>query len=145
MNKYNDRWVDAGAVRSLKLIASPRCQQILQEVRSKNEGRSISAANAIQYIRSNPPPLFDQNLVDLGKRLALVIQIGNWTGNKPPDYNESGDKACIDCEFIAGRDLLIHTATFHKVGELWIVRGVRETMQALLAKSSEPGVNKEQQ
>ena len=145
LNEYNDRWVDAGAVRSLKLIASPRCLQILQEVRSKNEGRAISAANAIQYIRSNPPPLSDQNLVDLGKRLALVIQIGNWTGNKPPGYNESGDKACIDCEFIAGRDLLVHTATFHKVGELWIFRGVRETMQALLAKSSEPGVNKKQQ
>ena len=40
------------------------------------------------------------------------------------------NKALIPCEFIAGRDLLIHTATFHKVDGRWKLRGVRETMQA---------------
>ena len=65
--------------------------------------------------------------------MAQAIKIGDWQENKKPRFNDNGDKALIDCEFIAGRDLLIHTATFHKVGDVWKLRGVRETMQALLA------------
>jgi hypothetical protein len=139
LTEYDDLWVDAGAIQTLKLIASPRCLKILDEVRSGNEDRANLVTNAIQYIRSNPAPLSDQNLIALGKRVAQVIRIGKWTGNKPPAYNESGDKAWIDCEFIAGRDRLVHTATFHKVGELWRFRGVRETMQALLANPPDQG------
>jgi hypothetical protein len=33
LNEYSDRWVDAGAIQTLKLIASPRSLQILEEAR----------------------------------------------------------------------------------------------------------------
>jgi hypothetical protein len=42
--------------------------------------------------------------------------------------------ALINCEFIAGSDLLVHTATFQNMNGIWKLRGVRETMQALLAR-----------
>jgi hypothetical protein len=84
-------------------------------------------------VRSTPAPLSDPSLTNLAERVAKVIRIGSWKGNKPPTFNSKGDKALVQCEFRADRDVLIHTATFHKVNEIWILRGVRETMQALLA------------
>ena len=73
-------------------------------------------------------------MVAAGKKVAQAIKIGQWQGNEPPQFNEKKDKALVACEFIAGRDLLIHTATFHMVDGRWRLRGVRETMQALLAR-----------
>jgi len=81
--------------------------------------------------------LSDEDIVVAGRKVAQVIKIGKWQGNKPPQYNEKKDKALVACEFIAGRDLLVHTATFHKVDGKWRLRGVRETMQALLAREPE--------
>jgi hypothetical protein len=137
MNKYDDLWVDAGAIRTLKLIASPRSKQVLKEVGAKNKDRADSVERAIKYIESEPASLADEDLVIAGKRVAQAVKIGKWQGNNPPQFNEKKDKALVACSFIAGRDLLIHTATFHKVDGSWRLRGVRETMQALLAREPE--------
>jgi len=134
LNELDDLWVDAGAIQSLKLIASAQSRNILADVKTKNEYRAEYAGKAIAYIDSNPPPLSDADLEAAGKKVAEAVRIGNWEGNKEPRYNLKGDKALVDCEFIAGRDLLIYTATFHKVNGIWRLRGVRETMQALLAR-----------
>lgn len=79
----------------------------------------------------------DEDIVVAGRRVAQAIKIGKWQGNKPPQYNEAKDKALVACEFISERDLLFHTATFHKVNGKWRLRGVRETMQVLLAREPE--------
>jgi hypothetical protein len=81
-----------------------------------------------------PPTLAGSRAWKVGRR---SINSGKWQGNKPPRYNENKDKALVACEFIAGRDLLVHTATFHKVDGKWRLRSVRETMQALLARAPE--------
>jgi hypothetical protein len=137
MNEYDDRWVDAGAIQILKLIASPRSKQLLKEVGENNKDRADSVEVAVKYIESTPASLSDEDVVVAGKRVAQAIRIGKWQGNKAPQFNEKKDKALVACEFIAGRDLLIHTATFHKVDGIWRLRGVRETMQALLARAPE--------
>jgi hypothetical protein len=134
MNDYDDLWVDAGAIRTLKLIASPKSKQVLKEIGEKNKDRADSVEAAIKYIESAPAPLLDEDVVAAGKKVAQAIKIGKWQGNEPPQFNEKKDKALVACEFIAGRDLLIHTATFHMVDGRWRLRGVRETMQALLAR-----------
>ena len=141
INDYDDLWVDAGAIGTLKLIASPKSKQILEEAGRKNKDRAASIEAAIKYIESAPEPLSDEDIVVSGRKVAQVIEIGKWQGNKPPQYNEKKDKALVACEFIVGRDLLVHTATFHKVDRKWRLRGVRETMQALLAR--EPVTNAE--
>ncbi len=143
MNDYDDLWVDAGAIRTLQLIASPRSKQVLEEVARKNQDRADSIKAAIKYIESGPAPLSDEDIVIAGRKLAQAIKIGNWKGNQPPQYNEQNDKALVACEFIAGRDLLVHTATFHKVDGKWRLRGVRETMQALLARDLEPDTQRD--
>jgi hypothetical protein len=132
LNEYDDGWVDAGAINSLKLIATPRSREMLEEVRKKNIYREGMIAAALRYIESKPAPLADRNLVEAGKKVAQAIKIGDWEENKEPRYNAEGDMALIDCEFIAGRDLLTYTATFHRAGDTWKLRGVRETLQALL-------------
>lgn len=140
INDYDDRWVDAGGIQTLKLIASPKSKQVLEEVGQKNAGRAASVEVAVRYIEAGPVPLSDEDIVLAGRKVAQAIKIGRWQGNKPPQYNEEGDKALVACEFIAGRDLLVHTATFHKVDGQWRLRGVRETMQALLAREPETDV-----
>ncbi|MCC6234236.1 MAG: hypothetical protein IT580_16450 [Verrucomicrobiales bacterium] len=134
MNEYDDLWVDVGAIRTLKLIASQKSKQVLKEVGEKNKDRADSVEDAIKYMESAPASLADEDLVIAGKRVAQAIKVGKWQGTKPPQFNEKKAKALVACEFIAGRDLLIHTATFHKVDGKWRLRGVRETMQALLAR-----------
>jgi hypothetical protein len=75
----------------------------------------------------------DISLVEAAKKVAQAIKIGEWQKNGQPRFNAEGNIALVDIEFIEGRDSLIYTATFHQVKKLWECRGVRETMQALLA------------
>jgi len=138
LNEYDDRWVDAGAINTLKLIASPKSLQILRDAAKANAQRAASIAKAIQYIESGPAPLADEDLADAGKKVAQAMTIGDWKGNKEPRLNEKGDKALVDCQYIDGRDWLVYTATFHKVNGQWKLRGLCETMQALLAEEPEP-------
>ena len=137
LNEYDDLWVDAGAIQTLKLIASPKSRAILEQIPTKNPDRSDEAKAAVDYINAKPAPLSDRSLTNVAERVAKAVKIGSWKGNKPPTFNSSSDKALVQCEFRTGRDLLVYTATFHKVGEAWVLRGVRETMQALLAEDAD--------
>jgi hypothetical protein len=132
INKYEDRWVESGAIQTLKLIASPNSKRILNEVALINKSRVEDLQRAIKYIDSEPEPIADKNLQNAGKKIARILNIGKWQKNSKPRYNKKKDKALIDCEYIAGRDWLLYTATFHKIVGVWELRGVRETMQALL-------------
>jgi hypothetical protein len=87
-------------------------------------------ADAIEYIQLNPPPLRDQDLEELGHRVAQALGSATWTGNGTPKYSKSGDKALIFLNFDAGSDDYVYTATFQRVDGIWILRGVRETSQA---------------
>jgi hypothetical protein len=93
------------------------------------------------FPKSNLPTLADKDLTEAGKKVAQAIKIGDWQENKKPQFNESGDKALIESGFIASIALLIYPATFHNVGDVWKLRGVRETMQALLARPPEKQSN----
>ena len=134
----------AGAIQSLKLIASPKSKQFLEEAGRRDSNPNCSASvyadhiqAAIKYIESGPSPLSDEDLVVAGQKVAQAIQTGKWKGNQPPQYNEEKDKALVTSEFIADRDLLVYIATFHKLDGKWRLRGVREMKQALLARAPE--------
>jgi len=125
--------VTGGAILALKFIASPRSRQILEELRPKDEDLALLATEAIAYVESKPAPLSDRNLIDLGKRVAAAVKVGNWRGNRAPEFNERRDKAFIDLDFSEGTETFTWTATFQVVGGLWKLRGVRLT-------HSNPGV-----
>ena len=131
LNEYDDRWADAGAIQTLKLIASPRSREILEEAHSQNEFRARSVTGALEYIQSEPSPLTASNLEELAGRVAQAIKIGNWGGNSKPRCNEAEDKALLDFQYRSGLDHLTYTATFHSIDGNWKLRGVRETLQAL--------------
>lgn len=133
INKYDDRWVGYGAIQTLKLIASPNSKRILNEVGLINPSQVEKVQQAIKYIDSKPEPIADKNLMNAGKKLARILNVGKWQKNSKPRYNKKKDKALIDCEYITGRDWFLYTATFHKIVDVWELRGVRETMQALRA------------
>ncbi len=137
-NGFDDRWVDYGAIQALKLIASPRSRQILEEAGQHNPDRTNEVAAALDYIRSNPSPLSDRNLELLAKRTAEVVKIGELGGVGPPQYNQAHDKALVDFLFNTGSDELIYTATFRSVAGIWKLRGVRETMQAMVPARMPP-------
>jgi len=73
VNEYDDLWVDAGAIDTLKLIASPQSLEILEEVRKKNPDRARSIDKAVEYIKSKPPPLGATNLLEAAKNVAEAI------------------------------------------------------------------------
>ncbi len=133
LNEYNDYWVQGAAITSLRLIASRKSRAILNDVRKKEKDLDEPITGMIAYIDSAPPALSDADLVKAGKKTAAALKIGKWQGNQKPRLSKSGELALIDSEFIAGRDMFIYTSTFHKVGNIWKLRGTRETMQALLA------------
>jgi hypothetical protein len=115
----------ASAIQTLKLIASPRSQQILEELRPTDEQLALFTSEAITYVKSRPEPLIDRNLVNLGKRVALAVKSDTvWKGNTPPEFNESRDKALIDLNFEFERQEITRTATFQEVSGLWKLRGV---------------------
>jgi hypothetical protein len=130
LNGYEDRWVDRGAIQTLKLMASSRSQAILEEVRTQNEYRSGSAMRGIEYIRSNPSPLQASDIEELAARVGQIIRIGDWEGNAKPKYNRTRDKALVDFRFSTGEDSYIYTSTFHHLDGVWKLCGVRETLQA---------------
>jgi hypothetical protein len=142
LGKFADGWVTRCAIQSLKLIASPRSRQILEEVQKSNSFGAKLAPNAIEYIQSEPPPLRDQQLEELGRRVAQALGIRTWTGNGAPRYNEAGDKALIIINFDAGSDIYAYTGAFQRVDGIWVLRGIRETMQGLKASTFAPIIRK---
>ena len=139
-DEYHDAWADAGAIQTLKLIASDRSRGILEEAMSRNPERDALIAKALEYIDSHSRPLRDTNLERLAARAAQALEIGDWDGNSELLYNRAHDKAIVDCVFERGRDRLTYTATFYRERAVWQLTGVRETMQALMPPAAPPVV-----
>ena len=138
LNEFDDRWVDAGAIQSLKLISSDRSRRILQEAQGQNTWRASRIAQALEYAASSPPALEDNDLENLAARVADTIKLGTRSDNDPPRFNEAGDKALIDFHFHSGWDGLTYTATFDRTGTVWRFRGARETLQVCCEVGPEP-------
>ncbi len=136
LNEFNDFKVFAASVRTLKLIAKPRCATMLLEASTRENAQTGLLKPALNYIRSRPSQLANRDLDLAAKKVAPVLGIGDWKGNKPARFNLDKDKALVDSEFISGRDLVVYTTTFHKVGDYWRVRGARETFRTRLPKSA---------
>jgi hypothetical protein len=137
-NEYDDGWAEAGAVQTLKLTGSLRSRMILEAASRKNQARASRIAAALDYVRSNPEPLAGTDLITLGERVAKAISLITWKGNDAPRFNEVGDKALVDFIFQTRMDRLVYTATFHKVEGSWVLRGVRETLQAFMPAPAGP-------
>ena len=137
-NDYNDRWVDLAAIRTLKLIASPRSVKALETVRRQNPYRAGQIDAALAYINSKPPPLADADLIAAGNKVADALDLGLSMGNEKPRYNDERDMALIDCNFLSnGTQSLVYTATFQKTANDWKLRGVRQTRQTTLPRGPE--------
>ena len=135
-DNYGDHWVDAGAIRTLRLIASPRSLQILQDVRKLNPRRSNEVDQAVAYINSQPGPLSAKDATSAAEKLTQSLDAGTWMGNEPPRYDNQRQAALVDCNFLAGgSQFLVFTATLHLENGMWRVSGVRETRQTLLPKA----------
>jgi hypothetical protein len=139
-DNYGDHWIDAGAIRTLQLIASPRSLQILQDVRKLNPSRTNEVDRAISYINSQlnsqPQPLTGKDANAAAEKLASALDTGTWMGNEPPRYNDQRDAALMDCNFlVGGNQFVVFTATLHREGAVWRVAGVRQTRQKLLPKA----------
>ena len=128
-NEFNDRWVDAGAIQTLKLTASRRSLQVLEEAQRKNQAQASRIAKAIDYLNSNPVPLVGPDLNALAERVAQIIGLG-WVGNGKPRFNEAADKVLIDLTYQTTMDRFRYTATFHRTDDSWKLRGVHESYQA---------------
>jgi hypothetical protein len=136
LNTYKDGWAATGAIQTLKLIASPRSRELLEETQKQNQLSARAVATALDYIRSEPSPLTASTPEELAARVAQAIKIGKWEGNGEPRYNEGNDKALVNLQFSSGRDLLFYTATLYKIDNIWRLRGVREIAQALVMPPS---------
>jgi hypothetical protein len=130
LHEFDDYWVDLGAIQTLKLTGSPRSQRILEEAQQKNQSQAPRIASALNYIKSNPGEFSHSDLDALARRAGDAINLGKWVGNDSPRFNQSGDKALIDITFKTAMDHLVYTATFHRIGGTWTLRGMRETLQA---------------
>jgi hypothetical protein len=138
LNEFGDNWVFAGSIQTLQLNGSPRSRRILEEALKMNPAQASRIASALDYIKSNPAAFVDAKLEALAKRVAQVIKLGTWEGNGVPRFNESGDKALVDFTFQTSMDLLVYTATFHKIDGVWTLRGARETYQAFAPRAPAP-------
>ena len=129
LNEFDDRWVATGAIQTLKLIASQRSRVILEEVATQSGPRFGAVAEALEYIKSNSGVPSGPELEALAVQVAQAVKVGAWKGNGPPRSSKAGDKAFVDLKFHSGLDRLTYTATFRRLGNVWILRGVRETLQ----------------
>lgn len=132
--EYFDRWVDAGAIKTLALSDPKRATAALARAATHNVDRRqwietlIAGKNA-----ASPAALSEANLTTAADALAPALGVGRYTGAGEPTFNRAGDKARISMSFRNERDLLVYTAIYHRAGDgRWHLRGVRETMQALL-------------
>src|SRR5262245_31308008 len=134
---YNDPAVEDDAIRTLRLIASPRSCQVLEAMHPKDKDLAASVVEALTYIRSKPAPLSGRDLVALGRKVASEIAVGKLLDCRAPEFNERRDKALINMEFGLGRESITFTATFHAVGSLWKLRGIRLFSLGTLAQPVE--------
>jgi hypothetical protein len=78
LNGFNDRWVDYGAIQTLKLIASPRSTRILEEASHRNPERAKAIATALEYIRSNPRRYRTETWTSWQDGPLRPSELGNW-------------------------------------------------------------------
>src|SRR5271165_3398569 len=128
---YEDGWVDAGAIQTLKLIASTRSRELLEEAQRRNRPKAREISRALEYIRSEPRRLEGPNLEELAARVAQTISSEASRSYEKPRYNELGDKALVAFTHSQGRDLYFYTATFCKVQNNWRPRSVMLSGQAV--------------
>jgi hypothetical protein len=134
-DNFGDHWVDLAGIRTLRLIASPRSLQILQDVRKLNPARTNEVDAAVAYISTQPAPLTGKDAATAAERLAQALNVGTWMGNEPPRFDDLHDAALVDCNFLAGgSQFLVFTATLRQDGPVWRVNGVRQTRQKILPK-----------
>ena len=128
------------ALRSLVLDpkVGTRAAQLLGVVAVPEDMRLLAGAN--KSVDSEPLPISSTNLVEAGTALAKALNIEHWAGNREPRFNDESDMALIACEFVVGRCSETYTATFHQVGGIWKLRGVRGTSQALMARPPDRNV-----
>jgi hypothetical protein len=131
-SELSDPWAVTGAIQTLKLIASPESRAILEEMQTRVPNRKASVAQALAYIDSKPEPLVGSDLAAIAERVAQAVTIGEWKGNSPGRCDVTADKALVDFRFSAGIDEFVYTATFHRSGATWELRGVRETAQMMM-------------
>jgi hypothetical protein len=117
--------VQGEAITILRLIASPRSREVLEALHVDDDDVTATIAQAIEHIKTNPPPFADRNVDKLRRRLAAELRCGKWRGNSEPLFNKERDKARIGLSFAAGTESISFTAVFHKVGEVWKLRGFR--------------------
>jgi hypothetical protein len=133
LGEYEDGSVEGGALQSLKLIATVQSQMLLEAVRCKFPSRAGGVDEAIAYGKLNPRPLADRDLTALAQRVAQAIA-GNSRGQiDHPRFNEQGDKARIELEFIEGNCGFTYTAAFQRVDTIWQLRGIRFTQHSSYA------------
>jgi hypothetical protein len=138
-DNYGDHWVDTAAIRSLRLIASTRSLEILQDAQKLNPYRTNEIDSAISYISSKPAPATGKDAATAAERLAQALGTGTWMGNEQPRYDDRHEAALVDCNFLqGGTEFLVFTATLHQEGAQWKVAGVRQTRQKLLPKAPGP-------
>jgi hypothetical protein len=135
-DEFRDHWVDVAAIRTLRLNGTTRAGDVLKDVRKQNSSRTNDVEGVIAYIQSKPAPLEDKDVGMAGKKVAQALGLENWRGNQPARYNDERDMALVECEFLTGRQLVVYTATFQKAGDLWKLRGVRDTRQAVLPRTA---------
>ena len=135
---YNDGWADRGAIQTLRLIASPRSRKILLESAETNPKCKEMIAQAVEYIDSGPRPLEDARLQALAERVARASPAGKLLEVGEARFNRAQDKALVEVYYRNGIDLLTYTATFHRMGSVWKLRGFRETKQAMMPPSIPP-------
>jgi len=131
---HRNRWAENGAIQTLKLIATPKSRELLEE--AANHGQfpadSSSFAYAVAYIDSHPPALEGPDLESLAPRVEQALGGPGWKPMSRVRLSERGDRALVDLELSQDRDLYIYTATFYKTGSAWKLHGVRESVQAYL-------------
>ncbi|MEQ1843648.1 MAG: hypothetical protein ABL994_24850, partial [Verrucomicrobiales bacterium] len=69
-NGYDDRWVDAGAIQTLMLMATPQSKALLEETLRSNSERDEYLRDALRYVDSQPKPLSSPDVVAAGENLA---------------------------------------------------------------------------
>jgi hypothetical protein len=134
---YDDPAVEDDAIRTLRLIASPRSCQVLEAMHPKDQDLAASVVEALTYIRSKPAPLSGRDLEALGRKVASQSAVGKLLDCTAPEYNERRDKALINMEFGLARESITFTATFHAVGGFWKLRGIRLFSLGTLAQPVE--------
>lgn len=137
MGKYDDPWGPTGAIQTLKLIGSARSIALLQQGQRSNSRWGEEIRHAISSTKGQVLPLHGRSLEELVAALRNALGTKNNDGS--PRYNMAADKALVDMELVAGRELLIFTASFARVDGEWRLHGLQRVAQAYFGPDAHRG------